>query len=135
MPHRCVHCGSFYDDGSKEVLYGCSCGSKFFFYLTQGKLDKIKTAKEDIPLTKDEREQVEEDVRDILNVNYSEETSSPIILDFESIKVLKPGKYVIDLHNLFTKDRPLVYTLEDGKYFVDLTSQILAKKGISRKDI
>ena len=126
MPHKCIHCNSIYDDGAREILYGCTCGSKFFFYITQEKLAKIKESHDDIPLTVQEREQVEEDVRDILGIEKSEE-GAPIIMDFESIKVLKPGKYVIDIHNLFTKERPLVYTLEDGKYFIDLSRSMPGK--------
>ncbi len=122
MAHQCVHCGKNYIDGAKELLDGCSCGSKFFFYITAEKLKKMKEGQEAIELTRTERQQIEEDVRDIVGVN--EEEDSPIIMDFESIKVLKPGKYIIDLHNLFTRERPLIYTLEDGKYIIDLTSQI-----------
>ena len=44
----------------------------------------------------------------------------PIILDFESIKILSPGKYELDLVNLFNKKQPLIYKLEDGKYMIDL---------------
>ena len=126
MPHQCIHCASLYDDGAKEILAGCSCGSKFFFYLTQEKLQKIKESQDEISLTKKEREQIEQDVREIIGVEEKEDT--PIIMDFESVKVLKPGKYLIDIHNLFNKERPFVYTLEEGKYIVDLTSQIGQKK-------
>lgn len=122
MPHQCVHCGNSYDDGSREVLHGCTCGSKFFFYLTAEKLTKIHQSKQEpIALTSEEKEQIESDVRDIIGVSEDEDT--PIVLDFESIRVLKPGKYVIDLHHLFNKDKPLVYTLEEGKYIVDLVNQ------------
>lgn len=128
MPHQCVHCSATYGDGAREILHGCTCGSKFFFYLTQEKLDKIQnTPKESITLTVKEKEKIEEDVRDIIGIGEEE---TPIVMDFESIKVIKPGKYVIDLHNLFTKERPLVYTVEEGKYFVDLTSNVLSKKDI-----
>lgn len=121
MPHRCVHCSKTYDDGAREILHGCSCGSKFFFYLTSEKLAKLAQAPhtEPVVLSDEEKQQIEHDVRDIIGVEEHEET--PIVLDFESVKILKPGKYVIDLHNLFSKERPLVYTLEEGKYFVDLT--------------
>ncbi len=129
MPHQCVHCGSTYGDGAREILHGCTCGSKFFFYLTQEKLDKIQNSQApEIALSDKEKERIEEDVRDIIGI--SEDAESPVVMDFESIKVVKPGKYIIDLHNLFTKERPLVYTVEEGKYFVDLTSQILSKKDI-----
>lgn len=128
MPHQCIHCGRAYPDGSREVLHGCSCGSKFFFYLSQEKLAKMQQEKEPpaIALSVEEKNQIEEDVRDIIGVEKTEE--SPIVLDFESIRVLKPGKYVVDLHNLFTKDKPLVYTLEEGKYVIDLTTQLPSKR-------
>ena len=44
----------------------------------------------------------------------------PVILDFESIKILSPGKYELDLVNLFSKKQPLIYRLDDGKYVIDL---------------
>lgn len=135
MPHQCVHCGTTYDDGSREVLSGCTCGSKFFFYLSQEKLTKIKThqTKEQLPsLSIQEKQQIEHDVRDIIGLTDHEE--APIVLDFESVKVLKPGKYLIDIHNLFSKERPPIYTLEEGKYIVDLSAVAArAKADMSKK--
>lgn len=123
MPHRCVHCSKTYDDGAREILHGCSCGSKFFFYLTPEKLAKLQQVPvEPLPLSIEEKQQIEHDVREIIGAEQSEEV--PIVLDFESVKILKPGKYMIDLHNLFNKERPLVYTLEEGKYFIDLGAQV-----------
>lgn len=122
MPHRCVHCSKSYEDGSREILHGCECGSKFFFYVSSDKLAKIKQAENGVILSEEEKSQVEQDVRDMMGLKENDDT--PIVLDFESVKVLKPGKYALDLHNLFNKERPLVYTLEEGKYFVDLNSQM-----------
>jgi len=68
-------------------------------------------------LSMEEKRQIETDIREIVGVTNEE---SPIFLDFESVKVLKPGKYLIDLTNLFAKNKPRVYTLEDGKYIIDL---------------
>lgn len=123
MPHQCVHCSKTYDDSAREILHGCSCGSKFFFYLTAEKLAKIQHSAPAVPLSHEEKEQIEQDVREMIGAETKEEEDKPIVLDFESVKILKPGKYVIDLHNLFSKERPLVYTLEEGKYFVDLEHQ------------
>jgi len=129
MPNQCVHCSKVYDDGSGEVLSGCSeCGSKFFFYLSQEKLDKIKGTKEEVAtdLTRSEKKQIEQDVREIVG---AENDDSPIILDFETVKIIKPGKYVLDIANLFTKERPLIYKLEDGKYIIDLATQVKSVRG------
>lgn len=121
MPYKCVHCSKTYEDGSDQVLKGCdSCGRKFFFYIKKEQLEKIKQdVSEDIELKESEKKQIEEDIREISGMKGDE---SPVFLDFESVKVLKPGKYVVDLSNLFSIDKPRVYKLEDGKYIIDLSN-------------
>ena len=49
---------------------------------------------------------------------------TPIILDLESIRATGPGKFEIDIVNLFNKKRPLIYKLEEGKYIIDLASTL-----------
>lgn len=68
-------------------------------------------------LSKKEKEQIEEDIYDIIGDQIDRE--KPIVLDIETIKILKPGKYEIDLVHLFKK-QPLVYKLEEGKYLIDI---------------
>jgi len=75
---------------------------------------------ENLKLTRTEKKQIEQDVRDIAGITDLE---APVVLDFESVKITKPGKYVLDIPNLFSKERPLVYKLEDGKYIIDIASQ------------
>lgn len=128
MPNQCIHCSETYPDGAKETLEGCTkCGSRFFFYLTEEKLAKIKGQKEQ-PLLSDfsaeDKEHMEDDVREIMGV---EEIDAPVILDLETIQIVGPGKYILDIPNLFSKGRPLVYKLEDGKYVIDLSSTIKKK--------
>lgn len=65
--------------------------------------------------------QVEKDVREMIG---AEDEEIPVILDLESIKILKPGKFEIDVVNLFNKKRPLIYKLEEGKYIIDLASTL-----------
>ncbi len=115
MPHQCVRCGTIYDDGSKEILSGCSCGAKLFFFIKKDRLKQAK--KETAKLSSKEKKEIEKDVFDLVGSEIDEDR--PVVLDFESIKVLKPGKYELDLVSLF-KDEPLVYRLEDGKYMVDI---------------
>jgi predicted nucleic acid-binding Zn-ribbon protein len=69
-------------------------------------------------LSKSEKNQIEEDVREIVGI---EDEDTPVFLDFESIKVIKPGKYLLDLQKLFQMSKPRVYHMESGKYIVDLT--------------
>jgi len=119
MPHQCVHCSKIIDVGSKEILEGCnSCGGKFFFYIRDEQAARIKESKE-VPIpefnTVDKR-QVEEDVRSILKI---EDDEKPVILDLESVRVLSPGQFEIDIVSLMNR-KPIVFKLSEGKYIIDI---------------
>ena len=118
MPHQCVHCSEIYPIGSKELLEGCTkCQGHFFFYIRDDQLNKIKEKPVEIP--QEEKKNVEKDIREMAGIT---DENAPVILDIESVRVLKEGKFEIDVVNLFKKDRPLVYKLEEGKYIIDLSS-------------
>ena len=119
MPHQCVRCNRFYEDGSNEIIEGCSCGAKLFFFIKQEKLEKIKEAETQlVKLNSQQREQIEKDVFTLIGKDSEED--DPIVLDFESINVKEPGKFELDLVHLFNKENPLVFKLEEGKYIIDL---------------
>ncbi|MBM3247655.1 hypothetical protein FJZ17_03910, partial [Candidatus Pacearchaeota archaeon] len=140
MPHQCVHCGKLYPDAAKELLTGCSCGSHFFYFIKKEYYDKLRNQSSKISeeakqesfvkdivgelqskikeIDKMDKIKIERDVREIIGI--SEKEDIPVILDLESIRVLGPGKFEIDVVNLFSKKRPLIYKLEEGKYIIDL---------------
>lgn len=128
MGHQCTHCGEIFPDAAEELLKGCSCGSRFFYYIRQEKIEELnKEAKEAmVELEKADKVQIEKDIREITGLD--EEPEKPVILDLESIKVIKPGKFEIDIINLFSKRRPLIYKLEEGKYIIDLAASVKADK-------
>jgi predicted nucleic acid-binding Zn-ribbon protein len=112
-----VRCNTFYDDGNEAILKGCSCGAKLFFFIKKERLEKIqKAAEEAPPVSVEERKQIEQDVYNVLGF---EEPDEPVVLDLESVRVLKPGKYELDLVQLF-KGEPLIFKLADGKYIIDV---------------
>src|SRR3989344_7473524 len=122
MAYKCVHCTKIYEDGSSQVLTGCdNCKSRFFFYIKKEQYEKIKENEKEleVDLTNVEKRQIEKDIRDIAGIKDEE---TPVFLDFESVKIIKPGKYVVDLGNLFSINKPRIYKIEDGKYVVDLSS-------------
>jgi predicted nucleic acid-binding Zn-ribbon protein len=124
MPHQCVHCSKIYPTASKELLQGCSCGSHFFYFVRQEYIDTLK--KETAQLSNEEKKEIEEDIREIIGVGGEEGDGEdmeikPVVLDLESIRVPSPGKFEIDLVNLFRK-KPLVYKLDDGRYVIDVAS-------------
>ena len=119
MPHQCVHCSKIIEVGSKEILEGCNnCGGKFFFYIRDEQVEGIRKSKEEIipEFNTVDKKKVEEDVRSILKI---EDETKPVILDLESVRVLQPGKFEIDIVSLMNR-RPIVFKLSEGKYIIDL---------------
>lgn len=118
MPHQCVHCSKIYPKASKEIIEGCrECGGHFFFYIRDEQLKKAEEKPIEIP--KEEKKKIEKDIREIAGIH---DEASPVILDIESIRVLSEGKYEIDVVSLFSKKKPIIYKIEEGKYIIDLTS-------------
>ena len=131
MTHQCTKCGKVYPDASNELLIGCICGSKFFYYIRQEKFEQLQNEKDQIleELNKADKEQIEKDIRELTGLD--KKPDEPVILDLESVRVIRPGKFEIDIVNLFSKNRPLIYKLEEGKYIIDLTSTLNTKSNIS----
>lgn len=116
MPHQCVRCSTLYPDGASQILTGCSCGARLFFFIKKQQVDEGKELISS--LTEEDKNNIAEDVAEILNIKQ-EDPDKPVVLDIEAIRVLKPGKYELDLVHLFKKD-PLIIKLDEGKYFIDL---------------
>tara|TARA_Y100000310_G_C20601508_1_gene773293 strand:- start:726 stop:1082 length:357 start_codon:yes stop_codon:yes gene_type:complete len=110
-----------YEDGSKEILSGCSCGGKFFFFMKEKSIEDAKKITSN--LTDQDKEQMEKDAMDLVGEKSKQEIQEdyPVVLDLESIRVRKPGQFEIDLVDLFNGE-PLVYKLSDGKYVIDIAS-------------
>lgn len=73
----------------------------------------------DIPVK--EKKKIEKDIREIVGIT---DEQVPVILDIESIRVTGEGKFELDIVKLFSKERPLIYKLEEGKYIIDLSSTL-----------
>lgn len=124
MSHQCVRCNTFYVDGSRELLDGCSkCRGRFFFYVKDSSKEKVREFTNN--LSEGDKKRMENDVIRIIGKEFDE--NAPVILDLENINVLGPGKFELDLVDIF-KGKPLVYKLEDGKYFIDVPSTFEAKE-------
>lgn len=96
-------------------MKGCGCGARLFLYIRKKDVERGRELMS--KLSEDDKIQIEKDIREILHVK--EEKEGPVVLDLEAIRVLRPGKYELDLVHLFKKD-PLIIKLEEGKYMIDL---------------
>ncbi|OYT36271.1 hypothetical protein B6U91_01560 [Candidatus Pacearchaeota archaeon ex4484_71] len=120
MPHQCTRCSRIIPKGSRELLEGCAeCGSHFFFYIREDQLENAR--KDPIKIPEPQRKEIEKDVREIAGI---EKEDQPVILDLESVRITGPGKFEIDVVNLFNEKRPLIYKLEEGKYIIDLATTL-----------
>jgi len=129
MPHQCVRCSTFYDDGATEIIEGCKCGGRLFFYVKKEKLEQAQKIAREIKLTPKEKEQIEKDVFDLVGSELDRD--EPVVLDLEAIRILKPGKYELDLIHLF-KGEPLIFRLEEGRYMIDLVESFKQFSGKKR---
>ena len=126
MPNKCTKCGKIHPDEADYLLEkGCdSCGSRFFFFFRQ---EALKSVEEDIErLTPDDIDEIEKDIREIVHKELGDDET--VILDLEAIRVMAPGKYAIDVTNLFTQ-APIVIRLGPGKYRLDLSILMKRLKG------
>ncbi len=123
MPHQCVRCNTIHADGAKEILQGCSCGARLFFFIRKEQLEEGKQLVSN--LTEEDKQHIEEDVSEILHLKR--DPGTPVVLDLEAIRILKPGQYELDLVHLFRKD-PLIIKLEEGKYIIDLNQMFQRKE-------
>ncbi|MBI4148257.1 hypothetical protein HY490_03115 [Candidatus Woesearchaeota archaeon] len=123
MPHQCVRCSTMFEDGATEILKGCSCGARLFFYIKKEKLEQA-TKDIQVSLGPEQKQQIEQDVYAMLDV---EQPDIPVVLDFETIRILQPGKYELDLVHLFKGD-PLIFKLADGKYMIDVAETFARMK-------
>ena len=117
MPHQCVRCNTFFEDGAAEILKGCTCGGRLFFYVKKEKIAEAEKLANSINLSSQDKVQIEQDVFELVGSELDDD--KPVVLDLEAIRILGPGKYELDVVHLF-KGEPLVFKLEEGKYMIDI---------------
>ncbi|MCW3141269.1 MAG: Zn-ribbon domain-containing protein [Methanophagales archaeon] len=106
--HKCLKCGKKFEKLTKEMLRGCpECGGNLFLYLKEGEdisaadlVDKIKI-EEKVPL---EGERI------------------------ESLRILSPGVYELNLDALLEREGIIMGIKENGSYAIHLPSLFEKKK-------
>jgi len=123
MAHKCVKCGREFKDGSTGILKGCpNCGGKKFLYIRDSDLNK--DVLEEKTIEEIAKETGEEPLKVI------DETDMPIELydRVESIRVLSPGSYELNIEKLAESDERVVSLGNEEKYLVDIVSMSKVKK-------
>lgn len=128
MPHKCTKCGREFTDGSTEILKGCpSCGGKKFLYVRDSELHKDVLEEMSIETIAGETEE------DILEVKTEKPKKVEVFERIESIRVLNPGSYELNIEKLAKSDEVVVRVGKEEKYLVDILSMAKKNKQKTKK--
>lgn len=117
MPHKCTKCGREFKDGTTDILKGCpSCGGKKFLYIKPGDVHR------DVLEEKKIEDLVREREESVVEVRGGGDEKVEIYERIESIRVLNPGSYELNLEKLSKSDEMVMQMGKDDKYIVDLIS-------------
>ena len=118
MPHKCTKCGREYPDGSTEILKGCgSCGGKKFLYIKEAEIHK------DVLEEKSIEEIAQESKEEVLEVVGPKKKKEVEMFDrVETIRILSPGSYEINIEKMAQSDERIVSVGNEGSYIIDLMS-------------
>jgi predicted nucleic acid-binding Zn-ribbon protein len=122
--HKCIRCGSIFQDNDESILRGCTnCGSIFFLYMsTEKEAQEIQQIQEelekkDTSLEKELTKQIEKKKEEVKEKRRIKRPKFGV----ETVKIVKEGVYEINLDALMKK-KPLII-FEKGKvYFIHLPS-------------
>ncbi len=122
MPHKCTQCGREFEDGSTKILKGCpSCGGKKFLYIREAERH------DDVLKEKTIEEIVRDTGEDVLEVRADRRRAEIEVFErIESIRILGPGSYELNIEKLARSDEVVVGLEKEGRYVVDILS--MAKK-------
>ena len=124
MPHKCTQCGREFEDGSTKILKGCpSCGGKKFLYIREAERH------DDVLKEKTIEEIARETGEDVLEVREDKRRAEIEVFErIESIRILGPGSYELNLERLARSDEVVVGLEKEGRYAVDIISMAKKKK-------
>ena len=153
MPHICTRCSNVFNSG-EDILKGCpNCGwKKFLFVKKRPQDEKAQMLQPEqiitramgvrIPPKRREKESMAIEQNMLASqrsapaatpspslcipVKKKLEDCQPEGKALESIKIMAPGTYELNLPSLFERDE-LIMAVKEGTYFIDLTSAF--KKG------
>ncbi len=147
MPHKCTRCEGIFKDGAAIILNGCpKCGWNKFLYvrdITQEPQAGKTAQTETIPPA---ASKFIKEVDEILGskappdktpytgntgnkgTEAVEKKQEEIGERVESVRILSPGSYELNLESLLERDEIVMALKEDGTYLVHLPSVFQKKK-------
>jgi predicted nucleic acid-binding Zn-ribbon protein len=123
MPHKCTKCGREFEDGSTEILRGCpSCGGKKFLFVKETDRHRDVLEEKNIESIAKETEETP------LEVKPEPKREIEVYDRVESIRVLQPGSYELNIEKLAKSDEVVVRLGHEDRYAVDIISMAKDQK-------
>jgi len=117
VPHKCIKCGKVYPTGDSRILKGCSCGNRVFVYIPES---KIKIQK---------RDEGSKELKSVkVDTIYDKIKTATDETRIESIRVLSPGCYEINLEKIINRKEIIIALGQEGVYLIHLPSILKTKK-------
>lgn len=137
MPHKCTRCEGIFKDGAAIILNGCpKCGWNKFLYVRDGasepQLPKTTQPDRIPPAASKFIKEVDEILGNNATAESKETKQEPrheeIGERVESVRIVSPGSYELNLESLLERDEIVMALKEDGTYLVHLPSVFQKRK-------
>lgn len=141
MPHKCTRCENIFKDGAAIILNGCpKCGWNKFLYVRDESSATVSVEKTRISTNtaqiSPEASNFIREVDELLGVkdetteikSEPETQTKEVGNRIESIRILSPGQYELNLESLLERKEIVMALKEDGTYIVNLPSVFKKKK-------
>ncbi len=139
MPHKCTRCEGVFRDGAAIILSGCpKCGWNKFLYVkdetTSPAGSEEKTGETSISPAASKFIKEVDELLGNKPVNPGPKEPEPekkkeeIGDRVESVRILSPGSYELNLDSIMKRDEIVMALKEDGTYIVHLPSVFQKKK-------
>ncbi|WMW26107.1 Zn-ribbon domain-containing protein [Methanolobus sediminis] len=150
MPHKCTRCESIFVDGASVILSGCpNCGWNKFLYVKDEELES-KSPEESETIEAGEEHVIDEtssettdeqpsgeiirEIDDILGIEKKESSVTEEDGErVESVRILGPGSYELNLDSLLDRKEIVMAFKEDGAYALHLGSVFKENKDKKKK--
>lgn len=139
MPHKCTRCEGIFKDGAAIILNGCpKCGwNKFLYVKDEMNQPGVSAEKTGGTLIPPAASQFIKEVDELIGNKPAQpepkeskvETKSEEVGDrVESVRILSPGSYELNLDSIMKREEIVMALKEDGTYIVHFPSVFQKKK-------
>jgi predicted nucleic acid-binding Zn-ribbon protein len=136
MPHKCTRCESVFKDGAAIILNGCpKCGWNKFLYVRDVTPEQVIGKTGEMPGIPSAASRFIKEVDELIGTNTPPESKGAVEKKqeeigerVESVRILSPGSYELNLESLLEREEIVMALKEDGTYLVHLPSVFQKKK-------